>query len=428
MLCLLTHGLVNQELVGRIVQKPGFSALDLDRIAVEVCRMHFSRIYYGTKSNLEATLRRLDRKGRITSMATACAKALSEQALTGGIVVHGRISMQHDVIRRIVTRTLQSAGYRIMKLNRRADNPNAILLDGRKANLTTLLRILDTRRKFLVGSFGKENDSCAVAALSILDKVPEADILVHMDRPGLDRWGGVFDNHGIETIEWTPYEPHFTEEMVDAVGKYAIPKKANPKDMHAVCVRFFRYRMLLHYLRGGMRVDADTIVLSDPEQWVPFNNEFVISAYSKTQACCGIISCTARYPLILRWYRGMLGRKDVCEEWYFNMRVRRSRPANIRYVHHTQPFIVDAPVPGQRRKTRELRLAAIWNSRTKWASIAHYHGSWDDRVQGEPRYRYMSASDIMDFPIDGEGSGNRIVARMREVVEKYDLVERAKEA
>ena len=34
----------------------------------------------------------------------------------------------------------------------------------------------------------------------------------------------------------------------------------------------------------------------------------------------------------------------------------------------------------------------------------------------------------MDFPINGEGSGNRIVARMREVVEKYDLVERAKEA
>ena len=427
MLCLLAHGLVDQELVRRIVQKPGFSALDLDRIATAACQMHFSRIHCGTNRNLEATLRQLNRRGRITSMATACAKALSEQALTGGIVVHGRISLRDDVIRRIVTRILQCAGYRIMKLNQRDDNPNAILLDGRKATLTTLLRILDTRRKFLVGSFGKENDSCAVAALSILDKVPEADILVHMDRPGLDRWGGVFGDHGIETMEWTPYEPHFTGEMVDAVGRNAIPQKANPKNMHAVCVRFFRYRMLLHYLRGGIRVDADTIVLSDPEELVPFNNEFVISAYSKTQACCGIISCTARHPLVLHWYRGMLGRKDVCEEWYFNMRVRRGR-WNIRYVHHTQPFITDTPVPGQRRKVRKLRLAAVWNPKTKWAPIAHYHGSWDDRVQGDPRYRYMSASDIMDFPINGEGSGNRIVARMREVVEKYDLVERAKEA
>lgn len=426
MLCLLANGLVSRELVGRILQKQGFYDLDLDRITRSVCRVHFSRIYYGTRENLEATLRRLDRKGRISGVAAACVKAISEQELGGGIVVHGRIALRNKTILRIVVLALRRAGYRIMKLNQRADNPNAILLDGREASLTTLLRILDARRKFLIGSFGRENDSCAIAALSILDKVPEADILIHMDCPGLDRWGGVFGDHGIETIEWTPYEPHFTKEMVDAVGRSAIPKKANPKNMHAVCVRFFRYRMLLHYLRGGNRVDADTIALSDPEELVPFNNEFVISAYTKTQACCGVISCTARHPLVRHWYMGMSGRRDVCEEWYFNMRMRRNW--DIRYVHHTQPFIYDMVVPGQRRKKRMWSAAAAWDPESKWASIAHYHSAGDKRVRGSRQYRYMSASDIMDFPINGEGSGNRIVTRMREVVEKYDLVERAGEA
>lgn len=426
MLCLLAHGSVSQEIVERISQKQSFSALDLDCIATAVCRMHFSRIYYGTNENLEATLRRLDRKGRIPGMAAACVKAISEQGPGGGVVVHGRIALRYKTVSRLVVSAMRRAGYRIMKLNHPAADPDAILLDGRKASLATLLRILDARRRFLIGSFGRENDSCAIAALSILDKVPEADILVHMDRPGLDRWGRVFDDHGIETVEWTPYEPHFTEEMVDVVGVAAIPQKANPKNMHAVCVRFFRYRMLLHYLRGGIRVDADTIVLSDPEELVPFNDEFVISAYTKTQACCGVISCTARHPFVRHWYTGMSGRGDVCEEWYFNMRMRRNW--NIRYVPHTQPFIYDMVVPGQRRRKRMWSAAAAWDPGSKWASVAHYHSARDSRVRGSRQYRYMSTGDIMDFPISGEGSGNRIVTRMREVVEKYDLVEQAGEA
>lgn len=394
--------------------------MDMDGIAAGILCHHFKRLWRRHKRNLSNTLRHAGRTGRVPSIANGCMLELSEGVLgQDALIIEGRILSYPEAAGTFVD-ALRATGYTTMafacssKGVTRADTPY---------DPEYLSDWIGRRRRFTIGSFGRENDACAISALSVIDMVPSADVLVHMDSAGLHRWGETLSEHGIQTVEWSPYDPVFSEEMIRIVGQGNIPSKADPDDIHAVCVRFFRWRMLLHYLRGGIRMDADTLVVSDPEGWDAWGDEFVISCYNKNYACCGVTACRANHSILPHWYSGMADKGDICEEKYFNHRVWRD-PWNVRVVHGTQLFAHDVRLRGSRRKVRQWRDQAAWDTDLKWSSIIHYHSGRDRRVSGTPQYRYMSIGDIVRFPLEGDGRDNIVVGRMREIVDKYDLVAR----
>jgi len=289
--------------------------------------------------------------------------------------------------------------------------------------------------KYLFGSFGKGNDMCVIAALSLLDQAPYADIRVTLDRPGAKAWGPALAANGVEVEAWTPGDPtpDRVAELIAAKGLPPLPEPASEDfyadsaSLNSACVAYFQLRMLQLYIRGGARLDADTLTFWDPGGWLEPRSlaGFSVAAYSRSQACCGIVSCRRRHPLLLDWYRRRARRLDMSEEPFFNARLKRWRHRwPIRFLHFTMPTIFDVrDRSAPRGRRRVVRPDTMWDPSTRLgAPVLHYaHSGRDSRVPGSPPYRFMTVRDVLDFPLDGAGSGNMVVRRARQVAERFDL-------
>jgi len=289
--------------------------------------------------------------------------------------------------------------------------------------------------RYLFGSFGKGNDMCVIAALSLLDQAPYADIQVTLDRPGAKKWAPILTANGVEVEAWTPGDPAPARvaELIEVRGLPPLPKPivddfyADHDALNSACVAYFQLRMLQLYIRGGARLDADTLTFWDPGGWLEPRStaEFSVAAYTRAQACCGIVSCRRRHPLLLDWYRRRARRLDMSEEPFFNARLKRWRHQwPIRFLHFTMPTIFDVhDKSALRGRWRMAKPDVIWNPDTRLeAPVLHYvHSGQDSRIPGSPPYRFMTVRDVLDFPLDGAGAGNIVIGRARRVVERFGL-------